>query len=155
MAISKEQPMRPALIDVVDDYDRLQSDLEDTNAVVGQLNSELATEIERAMAAEQANALAVSNLAQDFAAFPILEYGAQNSIEVLADDSTTASITFNEAKESAPYLLVSVETTENETEADCHGIITEVTNEGFEVRVQNKDALNTIEATIYWLAIGE
>lgn len=168
MAISKNQPMRPTLIDVVDGYDGLESSIEETNEVVGQLNQELGSEIERAKAAEHANASAIQNetqrasaaeqtLSDDIAAIPIIEYGAQNNIEILADDNNTVSITFADEKESTPYLLISLqcEETENVNSADCYAIITSVTNVGFTARIVNKDALNTIQVTIYWLAIGE
>ena len=155
MAISKDQPMRPALIDLVDGYNGLQTGLEETNVVIGQLNRELGAEVERARESEQANARAIQDLASDVEAIPAMEYGAQNNIEVLAGGNATVNVSFPEAKESAPYVLVSLETAENDTTADCYAIITNVTNEGFNVRVHNKDTLNAIECTLYWIAIGE
>lgn len=147
--------MRPALIDMIDDYGDLESSLEETNSVVGQLNAELGTEIERAKAAEQVNASSIQTLSDDLAAIPVFEYGAQNSIEILADDSETASVEFASEKESAPYVLISIQCGETENEADCYGIITDVNTTGFTVRLINKDELNTVEITLFWLAIGE
>lgn len=76
MAISKEQPMRPALIDVVDFANGQGSEIEDLQAITaehtrqieditevqGQYSEELQTEIERAQGAEQALGLRVDGL---------------------------------------------------------------------------------------------
>lgn len=96
MAISKEQPMRPALIDVVEfangqgsEIEELQDltaehtrQIEDITEVQAQYSEELQTEIERALEAEQALGLRADNLAGDIAAE---EQARENADDALQD----------------------------------------------------------------------
>lgn len=131
MAISKEQPMRPALIDVVDEFGNMQGGLETT--------------IER-----------IGALERDYAAIPVFEYGSSPDNEVPLNSSIGVDIEFSEAKQSTPHVLISVECDETEDSpiSNCYGIIISATNTGFSVRVHNLDTVNAETVTINWLAIG-
>lgn len=145
MAISKEQPMRPTLIDVVDEFVNVQDNVESTNEVVEQLSQELGASIER-----------IGVLEQDYTAIPVFEYGSSPDNEVPLNSSIGIDIEFSEAKQNMPYVLISVECdeTENSSISNCYGIIISATNTGFSVRVHNLDTVNAKTVTINWLAIG-
>lgn len=189
MAISRTQPMRPAEIDLLEHMDsaegnieQLQDDLEETNRVVGELNSELGQEIDNRELADAAlgtriddetlartqadTALGnrldtaeddIETLQGDFAAIPVFEYGTSSDNEITAGSNAVIDIEFQEEKTSPPYVLISVECIEavESPVSNCYGIIVAVSNAGFSVRVYNLDTVNAETITINWLAIGE
>lgn len=169
MAISKTQPMREAEIELVDAMNAAQDDvtalreasnelsstLEETNTVVGQLNAEIGQEIDNRIAADSTLSNRLDAAEESITAFPIFEFGATEGEELQAGTSVGVDIEFTAAKEAIPHVLISVESDETEGYiAECSGVISNITLDGFSVRLHN-DSADTATIIINWLAIGE
>lgn len=162
--------------------EQLQEDLEETNGVVEELNRELDQEIVNRQLADTALGTRIDNetqtraradttlgnrldtaeddirtLQNDFASIPVFEYGVSKNNAVPAASSIGVDITFADAKESTPYVFISVECAEVEESpvSNCYGIIISASTTGFSVRLHNIDSVNAETININWLAIGE
>lgn len=160
MAMSKQQPMRPAEIELVDAMNtitdgvgQLQSDMEATNTVVGQLSSELGKAVDN-LTAQDAR---ITVLEDDFATVPVLEFGSRSGVEIPAGSYVNVNIAFTSEKQSTPHVLFSIERdTELETApVGIFAIITGVGVDEFTVYVKNNDTTNSETVNIIWLAIGD
>lgn len=84
------------------------------------------------------------------------EAGAQNDIEVIANANTQITVTFETPKQSKPIVLITLESTEDETNnVNCYAALTDVSETDFHVRIYNLDKENTHTLLVNWLAIGE
>lgn len=154
MAISKQQPMRPGLVDAIDALNAAAPAIE-------QLGEDLAAETARAEAAEQANAEAIrietarARAAEraNAEAIALFDYGITESLEIAAQTSSVIQIEFDEEKANVPTVLVTLENDEVTNPVNAYGIATNVYTTGFNVRVHNMD-VNSTNITINWLAIG-
>lgn len=173
MAISKTQPMREAEIELVDAVNGTLDDISELTGALGQeianrtqADTALGTRIDAEILARQQADTALANrldaaeddidtLQINVAAFPVFEFGATEGDELQAGTSVGIDIEFAAAKEAIPYVLISVESDEAEGYiAECSGVISNITLNGFSVRLHN-DSTDDATIVVNWLAIGE
>lgn len=186
MAISKQQPMRPAEIELVDAVDGISDNLNDEisqreeadrtlhneinaeiqNRIDGDnalqqsiiqeatLRNENDVELQKNIDAEQvARQLAVEAIQQQLDKF---EAGQQNDIQVIANNNTQITVTFDNPKTEKPIVIITLESTEDETnKINCYAALTDVSETEFHVRIYNLDEENEHTLVVNWLAIGE
>ena len=138
MAISKQQPMREAEIELTDAMNTTQNDVNTLAQNLGNMGTR------------------ITNIENDIRALPVLEYGVSENNVVPAASSIGVDILFTDEKQSTPYVLVSVECVEGEESpiSNCYGIIISASTTGFSVRLHNLDSVNAETININWLAIG-
>lgn len=130
MEISKQQPMREAEIDLIDAMNAAQN--------LGGMETR------------------ITNIENFIQTLPVLEYGISENNNVPAASSIGVDITFNDEKQSIPYVFISVECVEDEESpiSNCYGIIVSASTTGFSVRLHNLDDVNAETINVNWLAIG-
>lgn len=161
MAISKKQPMRPAEIELVELVNSLEQGLQDETSERQDADVELQKNIDAEQTARQQAIEAVQEqfkqsiqTIQD--QLDKFEAGAQNDIEVIANANTQITVTFDTPKKSKPIVLITLESTEDETNnVNCYAALTDVSETDFHVRIYNLDQENTHTLLVNWLAIGE
>lgn len=182
MEISKEQPMRPAEIQLVDLANELEKNLaqeikdrQKTDEALqknidneAQTRQKTDTTLQTAITNEETNRVNNDNILQQniektktelqtmFSEFTDqLEWGSQDEIEVIANNNTVITVTFTEEKESTPIVLITLQNDDGETQVNAYASLKDISTTEFHVRIYNLDKSNNQKLRVNWLAIGK
>lgn len=157
MAISKTQPMRPALIDAVD---AINTGTSGTNSVSATHPISVASDGAISLL-YNTDSLTVntegqleipSTLLNVIKETPMLQFGTSNSVTVQAGSQASVDITFSSTTTEEPIVFTSLQHAQNYTNLSCH--VSSVTNQQASIIVVNNGSSDVENLTIDWLAVS-
>lgn len=171
MAISKQQPMRPAEIELVEDVNTLatglaeeitQRETADRNlqgsirSLETSINDESTNRVNGDATLQRNIETTKTELQTMFNEFSNkFEWGSQDDIEVIANNNTVITVTFDQEKSEAPLVLITLQNNNGETALNAYAALRDVSTTEFHVRIYNLDESNNQQLKVNWLAIGE
>lgn len=84
-----------------------------------------------------------------------MEWGSQDEIEVIANNNTVITVTFNKEKKQAPIVLITLQNNDDSTNINAYAALKDVSETGFHVRIYNLNENDNQQMKVNWLAIGE
>lgn len=157
MAISKRQPMRPALIDAIDAINEGRGGTGTISAAAPvhvDEDGRVSLRVDPAVfhTDDSGNLTLSAQLLNVIHETPMLQFGTSNAISVGALQRTTIDVTFSQTTTEEPLVFVNLQHTGTYGDLTWH--VSNVTNQQASVVIVNNGSQDVDGVTVDWLAVS-
>lgn len=161
MAISKQQPMRPALLETIDAVNSITPGgtisarvLEDGSVTTAKLATSAVTgaKVLDGEISEPKLSKGVQDMLTFLSTVPEIDFGTSNDVSVPANSIASVDVTFAHPKTEAPVVFVGVQHPTNYGELTWH--VRNSTNQQCTIIIANHGNADATGVTVDWLAIS-
>lgn len=157
MPISKRQPMRPALIDVIDAINEGTSGagtLGATAPIIIDTDGRVSLRLDPStlFVTNDGGLSIVSTLLDVIHEMPMLQFGTSNTVSVAALQQATIDVTFSHATTEEPLVFVNLQHVAAYDDLAWH--VSSVTNQQASIVITNNGTQDVDGITVDWLAVS-